>query len=221
MSVRVTSNEPTTWRAPWDERGKLQARERLAESLWPGNHARANRGDRWENAGYEPARGGTKITARWVPATPDGCSQLCPWWYSGRAAQAPREYQHARPPMTRRPPFRIAAAQSQSVAHDIAANVAIHRSFVHAAGGVDLLVFPELSLVGYELDGASRAAIAPSDPRLEPLQRARVQPARRSSRGRCLPVVARFQRSGQSSSSPPETARPTRSSTCTPVRSAS
>lgn len=74
--------------------------------------------------------------------------------------------------MTQQPPFRIAAAQSQSVAHDIAANVAIHRSFVYAAAGVDLLVFPELSLVGYELDSASHAAIAPSDPRLEPLQSA-------------------------------------------------
>jgi predicted amidohydrolase len=69
-------------------------------------------------------------------------------------------------------PFRIAAAQSQSVAHDLVANVAIHQSFVHAAGGVDLLVFPELSLVGYELDTVSHVAVTASDPRLEPLQSA-------------------------------------------------
>jgi predicted amidohydrolase len=37
----------------------------------------------------------------------------------------------------------------------IAANVAIHRSFAYAAAAVDLLVFPELSLVGYEHDSAA------------------------------------------------------------------
>lgn len=51
------------------------------------------------------------------------------------------------------PPLRIAAAQSTSVAGDITANMLIHTRFINAAhqAGVALLVFPELSLCGYEL----------------------------------------------------------------------
>ena len=47
--------------------------------------------------------------------------------------------------------IRIAAAQAPSVAGDIAANIAIHLRFIAAAQaeGVQLLVFPELSLCGY------------------------------------------------------------------------
>lgn len=54
--------------------------------------------------------------------------------------------------------LRIAAAQSASVPGDIAQNVAHHVQFgtLAAKRGVQLLVFPELSLTGYEL-GLARA----------------------------------------------------------------
>lgn len=67
-------------------------------------------------------------------------------------------------------PLRIAAAQSPSVPGDVARNVLIHLAFVRVAAseGVQVLVFPELSLTGYEpavlaanvLD-ADHAALAP------------------------------------------------------------
>lgn len=49
-------------------------------------------------------------------------------------------------------PLRIAAAQSPSVPGDVARNVLIHVAFVRVAAseGVQVLVFPELSLTGYE-----------------------------------------------------------------------
>jgi predicted amidohydrolase len=51
------------------------------------------------------------------------------------------------------PQLCIAAAQAISVANDVARNVQTHLDFVQAAAhqGVQLLVFPELSLTGYEL----------------------------------------------------------------------
>lgn len=67
--------------------------------------------------------------------------------------------------------LRIAAAQSHSVAGDIDANVARHCVFIDAAvtAGVQLLVFPELSLSGYDLPGLSAAALSADDQRLAPL----------------------------------------------------
>jgi len=67
----------------------------------------------------------------------------------------------------------IAAAQSGSVPGDITANVAIHLQFGAAAAelGVHLLVFPELSLTGYEPALARSCAVRPDDLRLEPLRR--------------------------------------------------
>lgn len=49
-------------------------------------------------------------------------------------------------------PLRIAAAQSPSIPGDVARNVQIHLTFVRVAAseGVQVLVFPELSLTGYE-----------------------------------------------------------------------
>jgi predicted amidohydrolase len=66
----------------------------------------------------------------------------------------------------------IAAAQSASTRGDIAANVAEHSRFVVAAGdlGVQLLVFPELSLTGYEPAIARTRTLAPGDARLNPLR---------------------------------------------------
>ena len=67
--------------------------------------------------------------------------------------------------------LRIAAAQSHSAPGEIAANVARHCLFIDAAvaAGVQLLVFPELSLSGYDLPGLGAAALAPDDARLAPL----------------------------------------------------
>ncbi|MGA2181708.1 MAG: carbon-nitrogen hydrolase family protein [Bryobacteraceae bacterium] len=67
----------------------------------------------------------------------------------------------------------IAAAQSASLPGDIAANLAHHLRFAVAAAdhGVRLLVFPELSLTGYEPAIARAHAVRPDDPRLDPLKR--------------------------------------------------
>ncbi|GGM05876.1 carbon-nitrogen hydrolase family protein [Pseudomonas asuensis] len=71
----------------------------------------------------------------------------------------------------------IAAAQITPVAHDIQANVERHIHVVELASrhGVDFLVFPELSLTGYEREAAGRNAFSPSDPRLLPLREAAVR----------------------------------------------
>ncbi|WP_426103959.1 carbon-nitrogen hydrolase family protein [Massilia sp. TSP1-1-2] len=67
--------------------------------------------------------------------------------------------------------LRIAAAQSHSAPGDIAANVARHCVFIDAAvvAGVDLLVFPELSLSGYEPALLEGAALGPGEALLAPL----------------------------------------------------
>jgi predicted amidohydrolase len=66
----------------------------------------------------------------------------------------------------------IAAAQSASVSGDISANLARHLRFCTTAAeqGVQLLVFPELSLTGYEPGLARSNAIRPDDSRLYPLR---------------------------------------------------
>jgi len=68
--------------------------------------------------------------------------------------------------------FVIAAAQVASVRGDIDANVATHAAAIEAAAshGVTVLVFPELSLTGYEPDLAEELAITATDSRLAPLQ---------------------------------------------------
>ncbi|WP_410209412.1 carbon-nitrogen hydrolase family protein [Aquirhabdus sp.] len=69
--------------------------------------------------------------------------------------------------------LRIAAAQSISLAGDIAANIDIHLKFMRAAHqtGVNFLVFPELSLSGYELPLLKSLAIKPDDTRLGPIRK--------------------------------------------------
>ncbi len=66
----------------------------------------------------------------------------------------------------------LAAAQSKSIGGNIAANVQHHVLFgLLAAGhGVELLVFPELSLTGYELDLARSHVLYPDDEKLDPLR---------------------------------------------------
>jgi predicted amidohydrolase len=69
-------------------------------------------------------------------------------------------------------PLIIAAAQSISIAGDLAANIVWHQRFMQLAAeqGVQLLVFPELSLTGYERELAAELAIAPDAEVLQPLR---------------------------------------------------
>ncbi|MEW2474900.1 carbon-nitrogen hydrolase family protein [Micromonospora gifhornensis] len=64
-----------------------------------------------------------------------------------------------------RVPLRIAVAQPTCRAYDVGANVAAHAALV-AAAAARVVVFPELSLTGYELDAAP---VDPADSRLAPL----------------------------------------------------
>ncbi|NUS11627.1 MAG: carbon-nitrogen hydrolase family protein [Streptomyces sp.] len=59
----------------------------------------------------------------------------------------------------------IAVAQPRCVAHDVAANAVAHAEAVRAARA-RVVVFPEMSLTGYELDAAP---VPPDDGRLAPL----------------------------------------------------
>ncbi len=65
----------------------------------------------------------------------------------------------------------IAAAQSHSSKGDISANVQTHAEFIQTAGehNVDLLIFPELSLTGYEPELAPALTLSLDDNRLTPL----------------------------------------------------
>ncbi|MBZ5563273.1 MAG: carbon-nitrogen hydrolase family protein [Acidobacteriia bacterium] len=66
----------------------------------------------------------------------------------------------------------IAAAQSASVPGDVPRNVAHHLQIatVAAEHGVQLLVFPELSLTGYELTLARSKVVRPDSSDLDPLR---------------------------------------------------
>ena len=70
-----------------------------------------------------------------------------------------------------RAPITIAAAQSRSVPGDIDVNIERHLQFLHVAAdhAVGLIVFPELSLTGYEPTLAKHLAMTPRDERLRPL----------------------------------------------------
>jgi predicted amidohydrolase len=62
-------------------------------------------------------------------------------------------------------PLTVAAAQPPCVSYDVAANAATHAATVRSAGA-RMVVFPEMSLTGYELDAP---AIAAEDERLAPI----------------------------------------------------
>lgn len=64
-----------------------------------------------------------------------------------------------------RQPLTIAVAQPSCVPYDVAANAVTHAEIVRRAGA-RIVVFPELSLTGYELDAP---AIALADARLAPI----------------------------------------------------
>jgi predicted amidohydrolase len=65
----------------------------------------------------------------------------------------------------------LATAQTVPVRGDVEANVAQHLRLarIAAAEQAEAVVFPELSLTGYELDLARRLAFSEHDPRLAPL----------------------------------------------------
>ncbi|MCW2859137.1 MAG: Nitrilase/cyanide hydratase and apolipoprotein N-acyltransferase [Actinoallomurus sp.] len=67
-----------------------------------------------------------------------------------------------------REPMEIAVAQPRCVSYDVAANAVTHAATVRSAGA-RVVVFPELSLTGYELDAAP---ITAEDPRLAPIAQA-------------------------------------------------
>ena len=62
-------------------------------------------------------------------------------------------------------PLRIAAAQSVSLPGNISANIDTHCAFIRAASAaaIDLLLFPELSLTGYELGLLGSCALKADD----------------------------------------------------------
>ncbi len=62
-------------------------------------------------------------------------------------------------------PLSIAVAQPRCAAHDVAANAVAHAEAVRAADA-RVVVFPEMSLTGYELDATP---VAPDDDRLAPI----------------------------------------------------
>jgi predicted amidohydrolase len=62
-------------------------------------------------------------------------------------------------------PLTVAVAQPPCVSYDVAANASTHAATVLSAGA-RVVVFPEMSLTGYELDAP---AIAAEDPRLAPI----------------------------------------------------
>jgi predicted amidohydrolase len=64
-----------------------------------------------------------------------------------------------------REPLTVAVAQPPCAAYDVAANAAAHAAAVRAAHA-RVVVFPELSLTGYELDAPP---VSPGDARLAPL----------------------------------------------------
>jgi len=64
-----------------------------------------------------------------------------------------------------RQPLSLAVAQPPCVSYDVALNAAAHAQAVRSAGA-RVVVFPELSLTGYELDAP---AIGTDDPRLAPI----------------------------------------------------
>jgi predicted amidohydrolase len=67
--------------------------------------------------------------------------------------------------MNGRPPLVIAIAQPPCTAYDVEVNAYAHAAAVRAAAA-RVVVFPELSLTGYELDAP---AVNPDDPRLAPI----------------------------------------------------
>ena len=69
-------------------------------------------------------------------------------------------------------PFVVAAVQTSSIKGDVQANALAHTDWaaLAVAHGADLIVFPELSLTGYEPDLAAGLILGPEDERLRSLR---------------------------------------------------
>jgi len=70
------------------------------------------------------------------------------------------------------PDFSVAAAQFAPIKGDVVANSDIHLAMIKQAhtAGVQAIVFPELSLTGYELELANELAFGERDARLRPFR---------------------------------------------------
>ena len=68
--------------------------------------------------------------------------------------------------------MKLIAAQISATPGDVEKNLAQHIDAIHAAAsqGADAVVFPELSLTGYEPELAGGLAMAPTDSRLDAFQ---------------------------------------------------
>jgi predicted amidohydrolase len=68
--------------------------------------------------------------------------------------------------------MKICVAQTKPVKGNIAANIAAHKKMIDAAvdSGATMVIFPELSLTGYEPALAASLAVEPNDTRLNLLQ---------------------------------------------------
>lgn len=87
--------------------------------------------------------------------------------------------------MPPRLPLTVVAAQPPCTARDVAANARAHADAVRRAGA-RVVVFPELSLTGYELDAP---ALDPADPRLAPLVEACADAGALALAGAPLPLA--------------------------------
>lgn len=84
--------------------------------------------------------------------------------------------------------MKLCAAQLQPVSGDISANLAKHLALIErgAAQGAEVIVFPELSLTGYEPHLAEKLATTIDDPRWTPL--AEISDVRRVTIGVGVPL---------------------------------
>jgi predicted amidohydrolase len=66
--------------------------------------------------------------------------------------------------------MKLCVAQTRPVTGDIRANIQRHIALIELARGADVILFPELSLTGYEPTRAKELAIEPDDGRLDEFQ---------------------------------------------------
>lgn len=84
--------------------------------------------------------------------------------------------------------MKICAAQTRPVKGDIQGNIEDHKRLINLAvlNGAEVVIFPELSLTGYEPGLARELATQPDDSRLDDFQR--ISDARRLSIGVGIPI---------------------------------
>lgn len=84
--------------------------------------------------------------------------------------------------------MKIAIVQARPATSDIAANVSRHLELIDFADGADIVIFPELSLTGYEPALAKTLSLDPGDGRLDVFQE--IANARRITIAVGAPVAA-------------------------------